>query len=95
MIEEEAARRLAICEDCGLFDTKGDSCIVPGTAPCCSACGCCLAFKIRSLASECAHPNGAKWKAVISEEEQDRIYDSIKYDPYSPTKTPIENGGNI
>jgi hypothetical protein len=45
-----------------------------------------LAFKVRSLAAECAHTNGPKWRAVLSEEEQDRIYDSIKYDPYSPTK---------
>ena len=55
--------------------------MVPGTAPCCSQCGCKLAFKVRSLASECPHPDGAKWEALLDEKEEDKLYDELDYKP--------------
>lgn len=48
--------------------------MVPGTQPCCNqdkgGCGCSLKLKTRSLSSEC--PTG-KWKAEITEEEEDQL----------------------
>jgi len=55
--------------------------MIPGTQPCCSACGCKLSFKIRSLSSKCAHPDGPKWKALLSQEEEDNLYEKIEYNP--------------
>jgi len=43
------------------MDNQGLSCVVTGTQPCCSICGCSLSLKLRSLDSECPHPEGAKW----------------------------------
>ena len=54
-------KRKKICNGCPLIDAVGTSCMVPGTHPCCSACGCSLSMKLRSLDSECAHPDGPKW----------------------------------
>jgi hypothetical protein len=45
------------------MDNIGTSCMIVGTHPCCSACGCSLSMKLRSPDSECAHPDGPKWKA--------------------------------
>lgn len=72
---------MAICQACPLIDLKGDKCMVPGTAPCCSECGCKLSFKTRSLSSECPHPEGMKWEAVLTTEEEDKLYNDINYDP--------------
>ena len=55
-------KRKKICDACSFKDSSGVSCMVPGTHPCCSACGCSLSMKLRSLDSECAHPDGPKWK---------------------------------
>ncbi len=66
-VEDVARVRRELCEQC---PSKGDECVMPGTAPCCNECGCSLAFKTRSLSSEC--PAG-KWKALISEEEEDKL----------------------
>ena len=33
-VEVVAKERLSICEECPLFDLKGDNCLVPGTQPC-------------------------------------------------------------
>ena len=52
------------CKKCPLLDTTGTSCAVVGTQPCCSVCGCSLALKLRSLESECPHPDGPKWKEI-------------------------------
>lgn len=80
-IEREAFNRLSICSNCELVDQEGDKCLMPGTAPCCGACGCKLALKVRSLASECAHPDGPRWTAKMTQEEQDAYYKEIKYNP--------------
>ena len=71
IVEEIAELRHDICNKC---EFKGNDCAVPGTGPCCNECGCSLAFKTRSLASEC--PLG-KWEALISEEEEEQL-DNLK-----------------
>ena len=52
-VEAIAQERFKICIACSLFDARGDNCMAPGTQPCCSDCGCSLAFKVRSLSSDC------------------------------------------
>ena len=66
-VEDVAAKRLAICNECPL---KGSKCEVPGTAPCCNECGCSLAFKTRALSDNC--PLG-EWQALMSEDEEDKL----------------------
>ena len=34
-VEAVATDRFQICIKCSLFDAKGDSCLAPGTQPCC------------------------------------------------------------
>ena len=70
-VEDVAKHRMEVCDACEL---NGDKCLVPGTAPCCNDCGCSLAFKTRSLSSECPQN---KWKALLSEEEEDKL-DNLK-----------------
>lgn len=64
---------MAICNDCiyGMYD--GD-CEVPGTGPCCGACGCVLKFKVRSMRSQCGAAEIGKeplWKAEDGFDEED------------------------
>jgi len=66
-VEDVATKRWAICKSC---ESNGDKCAVPGTGPCCGECGCALGFKIRSLSSDCPLD---KWKAVMSQEEEDKL----------------------
>lgn len=66
-VEEIATLRYSICEECS---SKGKKCAVKGTAPCCNECGCSLAFKTRSLSSDC--PLG-KWQAIITEEQEEQL----------------------
>lgn len=80
-IEAIAQERLRICNMCPLIDQEGSSCMVPGTQPCCSQCGCKLSFKVRSLSSECPHPHGSLWDAILTDEEQDKLYEKIGYNP--------------
>lgn len=70
-VENVAALRYQECDAC---PSKGDECVIPGTAPCCNECGCSLAFKTRSLSSEC--PLG-KWEALVTEDEEDQL-DNLK-----------------
>lgn len=70
-VEDVARHRMEVCDAC---TSKGTECVMPGTAPCCNECGCSLTFKTRSLSSEC--PSG-KWKALMSEEEEDKL-DNLK-----------------
>jgi hypothetical protein len=73
-VEEIAEHRMSICRECSLYDEKGEGCIISGTQPCCNekkgGCGCSLAFKTRSLASECPFK---KWRAELTEEEEDQL----------------------
>jgi hypothetical protein len=80
-IEKIALERLEVCYDCELIDKVGTKCLIPGTAPCCGECGCKLSFKSRSLSSECPHPDGPLWKAKLTQEEEDKLYAAINYDP--------------
>ena len=74
-IEAVATDRFQKCIACSLFDAKGDDCLAPGTQPCCSDCGCTLAFKVRSLSSEC--PKGY-WDSLMPEETEELIIKQIK-----------------
>ena len=69
-VEDIYTVRLSICNSCPKKDNKGTDCAVPGTQPCCSECGCSLAIKLRSMSSDC--PLG-KWKAVMTEELEDKL----------------------
>ena len=64
-IESVAEIRNEICKGCEKYDTTGNSCLVPGTQPCCGECGCSLYLKQRSLASNC---DLGKWEAILEEE---------------------------
>jgi|TARA_R110000744_G_scaffold76347_6_gene151257 hypothetical protein len=74
-IEAVVTERWKVCIHCSLFDAKGDDCLAPGTQPCCSDCGCSLAFKMRSLSSEC--PKGY-WQSLVSEETEELINKQIE-----------------
>lgn len=80
-MEKIAKERLEICNTCPLIDNEGSKCMVPGTKPCCGECGCKLSFKTRSLSSECTHPDGPKWEAVLDQEEEAKLYKNIDYEP--------------
>jgi hypothetical protein len=73
-VEQIAAERDTICQKCDFIDREGKKCVMPGTQPCCGICGCSLAFLQRSLSSECEY---GKWKAVLTEEEADELYDHL------------------
>lgn len=73
-VEDIAFYRNEICRFCEFLDAKGSTCAVPGTQPCCSECGCSLAFKTRSLASEC--PKGF-WGAEVTDKEEEEILKQI------------------
>ena len=66
-VEDLSRMRQNVCDEC---PSKGKKCAVKGTGPCCNECGCSLAFKTRSLSSEC--PIG-KWQAIATEEEEDKL----------------------
>tara|TARA_R110002153_G_scaffold122010_10_gene267812 strand:+ start:1004 stop:1336 length:333 start_codon:yes stop_codon:yes gene_type:complete len=73
-VEVIANDRWQICIKCASLDVKGDKCTMPGTQPCCGECGCSLGFKLRSLSSACPSD---KWKAVLTEDEEDELNKSI------------------
>ena len=66
-VEDVAAKRLAICDEC---PSRGNECEVPGTGPCSNECGCSLHFKTRALSSYC--PLG-EWKALMTEDQEDKL----------------------
>lgn len=68
-VEKVAQLRMDMCNEC---PSKGDECLVVGTAPCCNECGCSLSFKTRALSADC--PLG-KWKALMTEEQEEKIDD--------------------
>jgi hypothetical protein len=69
-VEEVSIQRMNLCKECPELDLKGTKCEIPGSQPCCSNCGCSLAFKTRALSSEC--PIG-EWHAVLTEEQEDKL----------------------
>ena len=73
-IEQIAKLRYQHCIPCKHFDDEGSSCAVKATKPCCSACGCSLAIKLRSLSSSC--PKG-KWPAVMDKDTEVEVKEQI------------------
>ena len=73
-IEEVSAVRMAVCNTCPLLDLDGSKCLVPGTQPCCSGCGCSLYMKTRSLSSSCPEN---KWGALVDEIEEHQIEEHL------------------
>jgi len=73
-VEEVAAARNVICQSCDLIDRTGDECVMPGTQPCCSVCGCSLQFLQRSLSSKC---EAGKWDAILSDDEEDLLNEHL------------------
>lgn len=69
-IEEVYNHRKSICDSCDAIDLSGKHCAIPGTSPCCGECGCSLSIKLRSLSAEC---DLKRWRAEVSEEEEDAI----------------------
>jgi hypothetical protein len=69
-IEEIALARRQLCEKCVYIGRTSAECLIPGTYPCCSQCGCCLELKTRSLSSSC--PKGI-WNEILTEEEEDKL----------------------
>lgn len=69
-VEKVAAKRQESCNSCVRKDNEGKSCLVPGTQPCCSLCGCSLHFKLRSLSTECPD---MRWGALINEEDEQQL----------------------
>lgn len=69
-VEDIAKEREAICDTCPEIDREGGKCLVPGTTPCCSKCGCKLSWKLRALSSAC--PLG-KWQAILTQEEETQL----------------------
>ena len=82
-IEEIAKERSIICEGCSLYDTKGTTCLVPLTAPCCGSCGCSMKLKLRALGADC--PEG-KWDAVLTHEEYYLLQKKLQEDTGAKTK---------
>lgn len=77
-VEDIAAERMEICSTCPHLDTVGTKCLIPGTSPCCSLCGCSLGLKTRALSAHC---DIHKWEAVLSEEEQAALDRHLSQDP--------------
>ena len=71
-VERVYEDRLKICVDCPDIDIIGNKCLLPGTEPCCSLCGCSLEIKLRSLSTECPAKE-PKWKAILTEEEENQL----------------------
>lgn len=76
-VEQIAAERMAICEQCPFIDLIGSQCMVPGTQPCCGKCGCSLEFKTRSLSSNCGDEENPRWHALLSQEEEDALNETL------------------
>ena len=74
-VEEIASMRWSICDTCQYVDHVGTYCVVPGSQPCCSDCGCILSLKIRSLSASC--PKG-KWAAFMDEETEEKLKNNLE-----------------
>ena len=75
-VEQIAELRKQICETnvCGHYDAEGKSeiCYFPGN-PCCSACGCKLSWKQRSLSDSCGLKDLGKdplWESVMTDQDE-------------------------
>jgi hypothetical protein len=85
-VEQIATERLKECESCENIDPEGDSCTVPGSAPCCRLCGCCLHLATRSLSYQC---RAGKWD-YLPENDSQEITIALNYK--SHLKALLEEG---
>lgn len=65
--------RMSECNKCPHIDLEGSKCLVPGTQPCCSLCGCKLSWKTRALSESCADEENPRWEAILTPEEEDEV----------------------
>jgi hypothetical protein len=72
-VELIAQERMEICNACPHIDRQGDKCLAPGSQPCCSLCGCKLAWKTRALSDSCGDKANPRWHALVTEEDEDQI----------------------
>ena len=71
-VEAVSAYRMEICNTC-TYKSASKGCGVPGTGPCCSACGCSLKIKTRALAAACGateKDEPPKWLPVMSPKQE-------------------------
>jgi len=69
-VEVTQEYRINICKSCEYYNGK---CAVPGTGPCCGACGCSLAVKTRSLSTVCGiveKGKEPKWLPVLTAKQE-------------------------
>lgn len=79
-VEAVSAYRMNICNTCTHL-SESEKCAIPGTGPCCGACGCSLAVKTRSLSTACGAieiGEDPKWLPIMSEKQEDQFQDQIK-----------------
>ena len=72
-VETVAEYRMNLCKGCEYYN--GD-CAVPGTGPCCGACGCSLKVKTRSLATVCGKIEKKEdplWFPVLSSKDEEKL----------------------
>lgn len=77
-VETVAAYRMSICKKCTEY---GGKCLVPGTGPCCGACGCSLEFKVRSMSTACGLSTIKKqplWFPVLSKKDDEEHLSEIE-----------------
>jgi len=73
-IEKIADYRWQQCKTCDYLDLTGKKCAMNGSQPCCSDCGCSLAFKTRALSSECPLKGDAKrWESLMTSEQEGEL----------------------
>lgn len=77
-VEDVYQYRLDICKKCEHYNGE---CEVPGSGPCCGACGCSLKFKLRSLSSACGLEEideDPLWLPVMKQNEEDEHLGNIE-----------------
>lgn len=75
-VENLSKERMTECDKCENIDREGTHCVVPGTAPCCKLCGCCLSLATRSLYYKCEM---GKWENYISKSESEDLAIILRY----------------
>lgn len=75
-VDAISEERLDECLKCSNYDLTGESCVMPGTGPCCKSCGCSLKLATKSLSYKCPE---SKWPVYISNDENTDLSILIKY----------------
>jgi hypothetical protein len=74
-VESVSEYRMNICNTCA-YKSENKDCALPGTGPCCGACGCSLKLKTRSLSSACGaidKGEDPKWLPIMSVKQEDAL----------------------